>query len=120
MFDIRYGAMAGIFLVSIFSFSLFKKGAWKFLSKSFLIICVLVFLFNSYWMIPALRGSGSVSESLQSFSRIDIDSFFTRADQEHGILWNTAAMYGFWGDNDHRYTPQKFFVSYWFYLFFIW
>lgn len=88
--------------------------------KNYATIFLLFLLLNAYWLVPAFFGGTALGEFAgKVIDEKHIFSFFTRADPQHGVLWNTAAMYGFWGDEDMRYVSQKMFVSYWFYIFFV-
>ncbi len=75
-------------------------------------------LLNSYWLFPLIQGTTPPAELAQTvINDVHILSFFTRPDSEYGIFWNTAALYGFWGDGSGYYHSQKVFTPYWFYLF---
>lgn len=90
-----------------------KCGGWV------AVLFAVFLVVNSYWIGPGISGKSTLGHfAEQVISRTDIFSFFTRPDPVHGVFWNTAAMYGFWGDEDQRYVSQKIFVSHWFYLFF--
>jgi hypothetical protein len=90
---------------------------FKFMTGLFFIVVVFISL-NFYWLIPIARGNSSLSIFVeQTLNDTHIFSFSTRTDVRQGILWNTAAMYGFWGDDDYRYASEKIIVPHWFYLF---
>ncbi|GEM_PF-792820 len=102
---------------SMRSFLQHRRDAFKLIAGLTLILLLFIG-FNSYWLIPGIRGRSTLGVFVTStLNDAHIFSFFTRADPQHGVLWNTAAMYGFWGDEDQRYVSQKIYVSYWFYLF---
>lgn len=123
--NLHLGVFLIIFLLldiigrSIFNFfhrreKIFILGRWYFF------LLLFFFLLNSYWIIPVLTGTSAIGELIGNrINNTDIFSFFTRTDSQHGILWNTASLYGFWGDDDMRYVSQKLFVSHWFYIFFV-
>lgn len=115
-------ALLLLFFVSIFSlfFSLLeeRKLFFKFLRHFFMLLFIF-FVLNIHWIFPVITRRSMLNNYTKNvINQTDIFSFFTRTDPHYGVLWNTAAMYGFWGDDDMRYVPQKMFVSYWFYLFF--
>lgn len=101
----------------------FKKHGYRTvlrLASLFGLSAGLFLLLNAYWVIPTFFGSENIGFFAQHVvSNVDILSFFTRADAHHGVVWNTAGMYGFWADEDNRYVAQKLLVPYWFYLLFV-
>ncbi len=118
--NIHAGIFAFILLI-VFSVSITlrsNKESYIFL-KNCIVIFFSFFVLNIYWIAPAFLGETALGGfAAKIITETHIFSFFTRVDPQHGALWNTAAMYGFWGDEDMRYVPQKMFVSYWFYIFF--
>lgn len=85
---------------------------------TFALLIVLIFLIlNSFWLVSFFRGEVSQAQVMSSFGRQQIIGFQTAADQRLGVLFNTAAMYGFWGDREERYILQKEVVPFWDVLF---
>lgn len=88
--------------------------------KRFLVFAVFFFVFNAYWLFPMFFGTPSSSILISNIiGQRDFLSFQTLADTHHGVIWNTAAMYGFWGDTSQRYAPLKSMVPYWFQLYLV-
>lgn len=118
--DIHLGALIILLLFFIGLYSLFNTWRKIFsLLKGYLLIAISFFVLNIYWLLPAIvtRTSRLSSFVSNTITNTDIFSFFTRPDPIHGVLWNTAAMYGFWADEENRFITMKLFVPYWFYLF---
>lgn len=124
LLNIHVGLLAFLLLlgVSVFTAMFSFVQSWRrgIQFGGWLVVIFLIFLaLNSYWIGPAIAEKSAVKHFTQQvISQTDIFSFFTRPDPVHGVLWNTAAMYGFWADEDQRYVLQKIFVLYWLYLFF--
>lgn len=80
----------------------------------FVLLIVLIFLtLNSFWLVSFSKGESSQAQVMSRFGRQQIIGFQTMADKRLGVLFNTAAMYGFWGDEDRRYVLQKNIVPGW-------
>ncbi len=90
---------------------------WKGLLWYGLLGVVFFLLLNTYLIIPMLLGKSALSGYINIINVSDINSFKTVNDSVHGVLWNTAAMYGFWAEIGGRYAPLKTMVSYWFQLY---
>jgi hypothetical protein len=83
-------------------------------------IAFLFLLLNSFWLIPAFLGKSPTAQFInQQIDQRHLNAFRTVSDQNHGVIWNTAAMYGFWGDREGRYAVQKDMVPYWFELYLV-
>lgn len=82
-------------------------------------VCTLVALFSLYWLIPYAKGETTSSKTAQGFDSRHVVGFQTTADEQLGVLVNTASMYGFWGDKEGRYLVQKDIVPGWVFLFVI-
>ncbi|MBI5621690.1 hypothetical protein HY933_02400 [Candidatus Falkowbacteria bacterium] len=82
------------------------------------VVAVVFVLLNSFWLIPAFFGQNSlVSWVKTQISDQNFDVFTTVSDANVGVYWNTAAMYGFWGDRERQYVVQKEVIPYWFWVF---
>ena len=53
---------------------------------------VVVLLLALYWLIPALFFGSPISQ----FTRTDLLNYATRTDPKFGVVFSTAALYGFW------------------------
>lgn len=81
---------------------------------AFTLLIILIFLLlNSFWLVSFFKGGLSQAQVMAGFGREQILGFQTVADQKLGVLFNTAAMYGFWGDQDARYILQKNIIPGW-------
>ncbi|MFA6993522.1 MAG: hypothetical protein WC268_02935 [Patescibacteria group bacterium] len=93
------------------------------LKKLFFYAVVMAAVFtlvNSFWLVPSVLGHNQLLDFVTSgIDNNDILAFQTVSDNQLGIFWNTAAMYGFWGDRELTYVPQKDIVPYWFPLFLV-
>jgi hypothetical protein len=90
-----------------------KEEIFKSFRFSFL-VGLIFFIFSSWWIVPSFLGESQASQFISG--QIDErhpEEFKTDADPEYGVILNTAAMYGFWGDREWRYINQKEFVPYW-------
>ncbi len=82
------------------------------LSKSIILIGILLLILNSYWLIPNFTGS---SIPLGEITGFDLNTFTTKQDLNFNTLFTTASMYDFWRAG---YFYTKDILPYW-YLFFI-
>lgn len=81
---------------------------------------LLFFILSSWWIMPYFNLSSSRGQFIQEIiSQKDFKAFQTEPDAKYGILWNVAALYGFWGDGMDQYTLSKDVIPYWFPLFLI-
>jgi len=81
---------------------------------------MIFFIFSSWWLVPSFLGESQTSQFIGG--QIDerhSEEFKTDADSEYGVILNTAAMYGFWGDREWRYINQKNFVTNWLLIYFL-
>ncbi len=90
-----------------------KKEIFRSFRFSFLV--GLIFLvFSGWWLAPTFLGESQTSQFIVSgIDNRHSEEFKTDADSDYGVIFNTAAMYGFWGDREWRYINQKNFVPYW-------
>ncbi|MDO8724659.1 MAG: hypothetical protein Q7J35_01155 [Candidatus Methanoperedens sp.] len=82
------------------------------LSRSIILIGLLLLILNSYWLVPTFVGS---SVPLGEITGSDLNTFTTTQDLNFNTLFTTASMYGFWRGG---YIYTKDLLPYW-YLFFI-
>jgi len=103
--------LAVIFLVRLVEY---RKNSDKIfsLSKSIILIGILLLILNSYWLIPTFVGS---SAPLGEITGSDLNTFTTKQDLNFNTLFTTASMYGFWRAG---YVYTKDLLPYW-YLFYI-
>lgn len=97
IFALHWIFIFGLLAVVIAGFYIWsKKGEirWKNIWKPIVVFVSALFILNSYWIIPNLlnKGSGAV----QSFSREDLEVFTPTRDEQYGLFFNLASMYGFW------------------------
>jgi hypothetical protein len=62
---------------------------------------------SSLWLLPTMAGSSSAAKTASSFSRQQVGLFKTLADPQYGPVFNAAAMYGFWANNQGYYHLPK-------------
>ncbi len=107
-----------LFFASVWIFYIFKNiKSKKRISNAFkfsLLVGLIFFVFSSWWLVPSFLGKSQTSQ----FITEQIDDrhsyeFRTASDENYGVVLNTAAMYGFWGDREERYVVQKEFVPFW-------
>ncbi len=68
---------------------------------------------SSYWLLPLLLGTSSTATWIQSFNAQFVRAFQTVGDPRFGVLFNAAAMYGFWVDKLGHYILPKSDVGIW-------
>ncbi len=68
---------------------------------------------SSYWLLPLLFGSSSTAALIKNFNPQFAQAFRTVGDPLHGVLFNAAAMYGFWVDKTGNYILPKSLVGFW-------
>lgn len=65
-----------------------------------------VFVLNSFWLLPILRGNSALTNTVHNFSSSDFDAFAT-VPGEFGTAVQILTLQGFWGDNRNLYLlPQ--------------
>lgn len=84
------------------------------LIKSSLFIGVSFIVLSSYWLFPMTAGKTATAQLVSGFDSKDLAAFQTVADSRFGLILNVAALYGFWGDNQHRYLLPKNIVPGWY------
>lgn len=95
------------------------KGVFKICRYTFLIFLIFL-IFSGWWISQYFDETSLRGEYVQHIiGEEDFEAFKTVSDSKYGVLWNVAAMYGFWGDKTNQYTVQKDVSPYWFYLFLI-
>jgi hypothetical protein len=85
------------------------------------ILAGLIFLIlSSWWIIPIFANKSPTSQFItEQITDRHAYVFQTTAGEKYGTILNTAAMYGFWGDQEGRYVVQKDINPYWFKLYLI-
>lgn len=78
---------------------------------------LMVIVLNSYWLIPYVSGQTETAQVAAGFDSKHVEGFQTLPDEKWGILFNTAAMYGFWAEGTGDFIVQKDILPYWPYLF---
>lgn len=105
----------GIFC-SIYLGVFYKK--YRAIPRRFLVwLCVVmgvIFFATIHWFLPTVRGVSATGELLtQGISMRDVYAFQTVADSRHGLAFNVAALYGFWGEREMRFVNMKELVPGW-------
>lgn len=70
-------------------------------------------LFSSYWLFPLIVGTSSTAALIHNFNIEFVKAFQTVGDPKFGVLFNAAAMYGFWVDKTGHYVLPKTIVFFW-------
>ena len=68
---------------------------------------------SSYWLLPLLFGTSSTALLIRNFNPQFVRAFQTVGDPRYGVLFNAAAMYGFWVDKLGHYRLPKSVVGIW-------
>lgn len=93
------------------------RAQWKPLLSYGLVAILLLGALNGIWLNAYLHGTGSTTKTLSAISRTDVIGFQTKADPKLGVFFNTAAMYGFWGENTPRSVIMHSVVPGWYIVF---
>lgn len=73
------------------------------------LIVVLTAALNSYWLVPALRGTGHMAQVIHSFTASDVRAFAT-GSRGWGVVGNVLGLQGFWADAKSVFlVPQDVF-----------
>lgn len=81
------------------------------------ILILALLLLNVFWLIPFFKGSVLGAQTMSRFSEKDIIGFQSVADPTFGVLFNVAAMYGFWGERSERFISPKDLLPGWHIIF---
>lgn len=66
----------------------------------------IVIVLNSFWLIPVIRGSSELTDTVANFSSADFEAFATTSG-DFGTIVNVLSLQGFWGDDKNLYLlPQ--------------
>jgi len=111
--------LAIVFLAYIWKNRKSPKKIFKMVKYSILVVMIFLIL-SSWWVATYLDKSSPRGQYVQAIiGEKDFEAFQTTRDAKYGILWNVAAMYGFWGDRMGQYVVPKDTMPYWFPLFLI-
>jgi len=118
IFSLHAIIMIFIFFAFAFVFFLFKNKKNRqeiFKILKFTLFVGLAFLIlSSYWVVPFFTKGTQTSELISSFDPRHILGFQTVTDKNLGVMFNTAALYGFWGENGGRYVVNKQIIPFWY------
>ncbi len=76
-------------------------------------VLAAIFIVNSFWLIPTALGHTTQSQLITSFTDRYFLAFHTTTDPHFGQIFNTLAMYGFWGDDQGIYRSPKAAAPWW-------
>ncbi len=93
-------------------YSLQKKGYLVKALKMLLVVFLVLLVFNSFWLVPAVFSDSQITQ----IDARHIDTFMTRSDPFFGLFINVAAMYGFW---QTQMFNAKSIIPGWIVIFFI-
>jgi len=105
--------MALLVVVSLVAFSVAESVDWRRLLKWGLSAGLAWTVLSSYWLLPLLFGSSTTATLIRNFNPQFVRAFQTVGDPTYGVLFNAAAMYGFWVDPLGRYRLPKSVVGIW-------
>ncbi len=90
-----------------------QQEAWlRQLIKTTALLVVAVLGASSYWLVPALAGSGSTAQIVSNFGAADISAFAVQGDGL-GRLGNVLGLQGFWADARNLYLMPGDIFSGW-------
>lgn len=96
-----------------------KKQIFK-ICKYSILAGLIFFVLSSWWIVPFFANKSPTSQFItEQITDRHAYVFQTTAGEKYGTILNTAAMYGFWGDQERRYVVQKDINPYWFKLYLI-
>lgn len=88
------------------------------IAKRLSLAVLIPFFLSSWWIALLFLDRLPLSEFVErGIDYRHYQAFQTAADEKYGLLFNTAAMYGFWGDQKEEYFIQKDAAPYWPYLY---
>ena len=67
----------------------------------------IVIIASAYWLVPYAAGQTPSAQLVSQFDSRDTAFFQTVGDKRLGLALNSAALYGFWGDNKGIYSLPK-------------
>jgi len=106
-------SMVLLSVVSVVGFSLTGKVEMRHLLRWGSSVSLAWVALSSYWLLPLLFGSSSTATWIRSFTPQFVRAFQTVGDPRYGVLFNAAAMYGFWVDKLGHYILPKSDVGIW-------
>lgn len=116
-FGYQSGVMAAVFCcIAAIIYLLFglRRPRSARMAIKWAVVAGLLFMFlNSFWIVPFVRGDASGAQSMKSFTSKDVIGFQSAADPKMGVMFNVAAMYGFWGENSGRFVAPKKIIPGW-------
>lgn len=101
-----------ILSVAMLSSRRITKGYIRQLSVYLAIITLVFGGLSSYWLLPALSGSGVLVEAITNFGVGDQLAFATN-NLHLGIIGNLLAMQGFWADTKNLYLTASDVAAWW-------
>lgn len=102
-------------LVIFFIFDIFReKDIRNALILNYILIFLLFFTLNFYWIIP-IAGETSPINKIEQFSELDLKLFSSRPSIEFNTIFNTISLHGFWRGG---YDYAKYHISVWPLIFF--
>src|SRR5665213_2349614 len=106
-------SMALLTVVSLVGFSLTGKVDFGRLLRWGSSTSLAWVVLSSYWLLPLLLGTSSTAAWIRIFNSQFVRAFQTVGDPRYGVLFNAAAMYGFWVDKLGHYILPKSDVGIW-------
>lgn len=99
------------------AFGYWRKGRVKpYVGWSVIVIAIHAALF-SYWLVPALFGSGAIGSAVTSRSSADFSAFATGDGSVIGAIGDVVRLQGFWVESRQLFTLPQDIVPVWGLLF---
>jgi hypothetical protein len=61
----------------------------------------------SFWLLPMMSGQSAEAKLIGGFGSSNVRAFQTVGDPQYGVVFNAAALYGFWAEAGGRYASAK-------------
>lgn len=87
--------------------------------KKLIIIVLSLFILNSYWLIPTLQGTSSISQNVSSFRNSELEAFSTSGTVLNSPVISATLLTGFWADHQGRYILPSNLPIWWIGVFII-
>lgn len=105
--------MAILVMISLVGMSLAKTVDLRSALKWGIAATLTWVVLSSYWLLPLLLGRSSTADLIDNFTAQFVRAFQTVGDPKYGVVFNAAAMYGFWVDKVGRYVLPKSLIGIW-------
>lgn len=110
--------LIGIIFIVIFSIGRVSELSYrkKLLKWSGLALIATLFI-NSFWLIGVIRGTSSISQTINSIGPHDLAAYTTTPNPHVGLITNVLSGYGFWLERYNRFHMPNGNIIIWLSLF---